>query len=394
MRLSSFFVIAVSSVIAGLVLGGAMLYSVQVAAPWSPDDEKLTAPPKGHQPPPPAPATSRARVDSGPVDYDFGIAEQGGKGEHVFTITSVGEEPLLLSVGEKTCSCTDVKLSKTRLAPGEKGEVKLWWDGERATGRFRQGAAIITNDPNVAEVVYHVEGLYCPAVLVQPSELILGEVRASATKTATVRIYSFESEPIAITSISWPNRERYDAVVSPAELDKADLEDTLRKHAKSVVAVTITMNPGNAVGSFLELFSLETNSRREPKVSLAVRGQIVSDWVSIAGVGYSRETGTVRLGKTQRGVALKGEFVVHLTGPAASRGTLSIREVSPPWLKATVGEPRDIGQRRICTVSLEVPAGAPVCNMMQPDTAAVIVLDTQVAEVPTLKVPVTLAVEQ
>lgn len=383
------------SLVTGLIVGGIAVYTTAAAKPWTLADETSTSASKaGRQPPPSVPATSRARIDPGPLTYDFGIAEQGGKGEHVFTISNTGDEPLLLSVGEKTCSCTDVKLSKTRLAPGERGQATLWWDGERATGRFRQGAAILTNDPNNPEVLYHIEGLFCPAILVQPSEVVLGEVRAAATRTVAVRLYSFEDEKLAVNTTSWPDRERYDIVCEPAELDDTDRDDTLRKHAKSVVAATITVKPGNPVGSFLQVFSLETNSRREPKITLTVRGQIVSDWFSIAGIGYSRETGAVRLGKTSSGRLLRGEFVVHALGPAASRASLTLREVTPSWLRVTVGEPRAVGPRRMYTVTLEVPADAPVCNLMQPDTAAIVVLETQIAEVPVLQIPVQLAVEQ
>lgn len=61
-----------------------------------------------------------------------------------YTVTNTGNEPLVLSGVEPDCACTDVRWTKTPIAPGEKGTVDVTFDAE-ALGHFQKSVAIFTN---------------------------------------------------------------------------------------------------------------------------------------------------------------------------------------------------------------------------------------------------------
>ncbi len=61
-----------------------------------------------------------------------------------YTVTNTGNEPLVLSEVEPDCACTDVRWTKTPIAPGEKGTVDVTFDAE-ALGHFQKSVAIFTN---------------------------------------------------------------------------------------------------------------------------------------------------------------------------------------------------------------------------------------------------------
>lgn len=377
------FLLILTSILSGIVIGLGLLFASRTLAPWSITDE---------MPMIIANDAARAQIEVGEETYNFGIAEQGSRGTHTFEITNKGNAPLNLHMGHKSCSCTEVKLSHTQLAPGERGAVTLHWNGENKSGAFRESAVILTNDSNKSGVIFRIEGIFSAPLIAYPNEILLGDIRSSETRTAQVRLYAFDEKPLEILA-THSSDARCELTWSRGELNENDDNDTLRQRAKSVLVGTLTIPAAMPLGGFLQVFTLETNSALMPKMTLIARGKIVNDWVSIAGVGYSRDEGTWRLGKTTTGRVLRGDCKIFFTNLAATKAALSLREVTPSWLRVNISEPLDAGSRRIFTLTVEVPADAPLGNWMHNDTAAIISLDTQISEVPALRIPVCFAVE-
>lgn len=79
-----------------------------------------------------------------------------------YVISNTGTAPLVLTGIEPDCACTVAQWTKTPIAPGGKGTVRLTFDAE-ALGRFHKSVAILTNAaPHViylyfqGEVVRHL----------------------------------------------------------------------------------------------------------------------------------------------------------------------------------------------------------------------------------------------
>ncbi|PKA82079.1 uncharacterized protein DUF1573 [Ulvibacter sp. MAR_2010_11] len=63
------------------------------------------------------------------VEYDFGTIEQNAPQEHVFKFTNTGTAPLVIVDAKSSCGCTVPEYTKAPVAPGEKGEMLVKFNG-------------------------------------------------------------------------------------------------------------------------------------------------------------------------------------------------------------------------------------------------------------------------
>lgn len=62
-------------------------------------------------------------------EWDFGRVAQGTNVEHLFKFTNTGEAPLILSDAQGSCGCTVPEFTKDPIAPGERGEMLVKFNG-------------------------------------------------------------------------------------------------------------------------------------------------------------------------------------------------------------------------------------------------------------------------
>lgn len=91
--------------------------------------------------------------------YDFGkFSESQPVQKCVFTFTNVGNAPLVINQAIASCGCTVPSYTKTPIKPGEKGQIKVTYNG-RGTfpAHFKKTITIRTN--GVVEMTrLHIEG--------------------------------------------------------------------------------------------------------------------------------------------------------------------------------------------------------------------------------------------
>lgn len=63
------------------------------------------------------------------TEFDFGTIEKGTPQEHVFTFTNTGKAPLVITNASSSCGCTVPTYTKEAIAPGEKGELLVKFNG-------------------------------------------------------------------------------------------------------------------------------------------------------------------------------------------------------------------------------------------------------------------------
>ena len=341
-----------------------------------------------------------AKVDVPETLHDFGIKDVKEKGQHVFTVSNVGTAPLLLEVNRTTCSCTGIEPAKQTIAPGKTGNLTVKWNAERATGFFKQGGTVVTNDKSNPEIYFAIQGIFTAPIILSSSSLAFPNVSPTGTHSSKIRVYGFEKTPLEILASEWTDKEHFDFKFERSELDETEKENALYQNAKSVFEGTVTVKPGLPIGTFQEKFLLRTNSAGEPNVEFLVRGQVYSGTIAIAGMGFNKDSGVVVLGKTSSTQRLAKDVSITFSGLSASQADLKVKEVKPDWLKAVLTEPREFGgessRRRLYSLTIEVPVGSSVCNYFKPDeeNVAMVVLDTGLTDTPILKIPVQFAVEQ
>ena len=63
-----------------------------------------------------------------------------------FTFTNVGESPLIINQAVASCGCTVPEYTKTPIQPGEKGEIKVTYNGTgKFPGHFKKSITVRTN---------------------------------------------------------------------------------------------------------------------------------------------------------------------------------------------------------------------------------------------------------
>lgn len=63
------------------------------------------------------------------TEFDFGTIEKGTPQEHTFTFTNTGKAPLVITNATSSCGCTVPSFTKEPVAPGEKGELLVKFNG-------------------------------------------------------------------------------------------------------------------------------------------------------------------------------------------------------------------------------------------------------------------------
>lgn len=76
--------------------------------------------------------------------FDFGERKERSKVEHIFTLTNVGDAPLVIENHETSCHCTSAHYPKYPILPGEKAEVVIKYDATKV-GTFYRKVTIFTN---------------------------------------------------------------------------------------------------------------------------------------------------------------------------------------------------------------------------------------------------------
>ena len=93
-----------------------------------------------------------AKTQSGPeiefeeIVHDYGDVPYNGNGECEFRFTNTGDAPLLIQKPKSSCGCTVPEYTKTPVKPGEKGEIKVTYNGTgKFPGHFKKIITVRTN---------------------------------------------------------------------------------------------------------------------------------------------------------------------------------------------------------------------------------------------------------
>ncbi len=94
--------------------------------------------------------------------HHFGEVQSDTLLSHTFTFENSGSDTLVVEELSASCGCTAALLDNARLAPGEKGEVKVTLNTRGKRGNVRQSVDIFTNDENAWFVTVFVEATVLP----------------------------------------------------------------------------------------------------------------------------------------------------------------------------------------------------------------------------------------
>ena len=74
-------------------------------------------------------AQETAKIEFKSETIDYGEIERGSDGVRVFEFTNTGDAPLIITDAKSSCGCTVPNPPKDPIAPGEKGELLVKFNG-------------------------------------------------------------------------------------------------------------------------------------------------------------------------------------------------------------------------------------------------------------------------
>lgn len=104
-------------------------------------------------------AQENAEIKFDKVSHNFGtFSENDPVRECTFTFTNVGKAPLVINQAVASCGCTIPSYTKQPVAPGQKGEIKVTYNGKgKFPGHFKKTITVRTNGvPEMTRLV--IEG--------------------------------------------------------------------------------------------------------------------------------------------------------------------------------------------------------------------------------------------
>ena len=92
-------------------------------------------------------ASAQAEIKFDKLVHDFGkFPESSPTVTCVFGFTNVGDQPLVINQAVASCGCTVPQYTKAPIKPGEKGEIKVTYNGAgKFPGHFKKSITVRTN---------------------------------------------------------------------------------------------------------------------------------------------------------------------------------------------------------------------------------------------------------
>lgn len=91
-------------------------------------------------------AQNNAQLSIAETSYNFGtIAEADGLTSHTFLVKNTGNDPLVITRVTASCGCTQPEWTKSPIAPGKTGEVKVTYNPKGRPGPFYKTISVFSN---------------------------------------------------------------------------------------------------------------------------------------------------------------------------------------------------------------------------------------------------------
>jgi hypothetical protein len=94
------------------------------------------------------------------IVHDYGTIVQGSDGSFEFNFTNKGKAPIILNDVKASCGCTTPEWTRTPVAPGEKGIIKVTYNTNNV-GAFSKSITVSSNAKN-SPVILTIKGNITP----------------------------------------------------------------------------------------------------------------------------------------------------------------------------------------------------------------------------------------
>jgi hypothetical protein len=297
--------------------------------------------------------------------HKFGTMLQKEESQHTFIIKNLGKGPLNIKAGKPSCACTVGHISRTEIPPGESAKIRIEWITKLTNGPFSHGVPITTNDPTTPWLRLEIRGTVFPDYQFSPEILFVRTLSPNEPSTHRSKIHFFRDDDVEIDGHQLSNEESKDFF--DVKYEPIAKEDLLA-HAKCGYAITIKVKEGMPLGPLRQQIVFTPSVKTSTALRLIMTGDIAPD-VKVRGTGtaWDQVNRTLDLGAIKKGASSKSTVVsVQMHGKLRDSVELRLKEVFPPALKVSIGEPSRHANAiiRRAPLDIEVPEDAEVMSFL------------------------------
>jgi len=195
-------------------------------------------------------------------NFDFGKIFKGEKVEHIYKFENQGKDVLKIEKVNTSCGCTAAILSNKIIQPGETGEIKATFNSGSYSGRVRKNITVFSNDSNSPQYRLTFSGEIIEEVSVTPKSINFPSVYVGKEIVKTIMVRSLTDLDLKIEKIS-TSAPFVNARVTGKNEGGFSIEVSLKNTFE--------------IKRFNGSISIETNSQRQPKITVPFFGEIVGD---------------------------------------------------------------------------------------------------------------------
>ncbi|MDR4498979.1 MAG: DUF1573 domain-containing protein [Candidatus Scalindua sp.] len=195
-------------------------------------------------------------------DFDFGKMFKGEKVEHIYAFENRGDEVLEISRVKTTCGCTAAMVTDKILQPGERGEIKALYNPGSFTGKVKKSLIVMSNDPDSPHYKLTLSGKVEEELRVSPKSINFGSTYLGKEVVKTVTVASLPGSNLTIKKVSSSHPSVHASIAE--------------KRGEEYI-VTVVVKDNLEIGRFSGGINIETDSKRQPRVTVPFTGEIAGD---------------------------------------------------------------------------------------------------------------------
>jgi uncharacterized protein YdeI (BOF family) len=195
-------------------------------------------------------------------DFNFGKIFKGQKAEHVFKFENRGKDILKISKVKTSCGCTAVMLTKKIIPPDKTGEIKATFKSGSFKGNVTKSITVMSNDPNSPKYKLTLSGEIIEEISAKPRNIKFGSIYLGKKIDKTITIKSVTESNFKIKKIT---------------SSKPFVKASIAEENKEGYIIKVTLKDNHKIGRFSGGIHLETDSTRQPKVTIPFFGEIIGD---------------------------------------------------------------------------------------------------------------------
>lgn len=197
--------------------------------------------------------------------YDFGKITASGKLSGVFKFKNTGDGVLKLEPPQPSCDCTEAKVKPDILAPGETGEILYTIKLERALNGQRH-IIVRSNDPQTPMVQLTMQLDFTPLYAVEPSTLWMVVPAGKSEAQRSFTVTRIDGKPLKI-----------DRITSSQDWITAAFDPSVKPDDSSGKINVTVRRPSGAPEMINASIQLWSGSQPDPVQTMPVMGDILAE---------------------------------------------------------------------------------------------------------------------